>query len=455
MFWSVQPDARGQEDLADPHSRIAERFEDHAQKVRALAQEHVTVIETSDPQRVYTYDPQILALGDGRLVGGYGYGGPGAGEFCKSQGWVDDRDQPLYAAVVTSDDGGQTWQVRHRYRMSHQRPFEAGGKLYVLGQRGDLRIMRSDDRGETWTDPVELTEGESWHQSATGYWKTDTHIYLVMERKDTEDRRIEGWQVANVAPVLMRAELDADLLRRESWTFASELFFMDEVEDDKLNYVGIPFQPANERERHHVSKKPPRTMSPIGWLETNVVKITDPDHIWYDPTGRTYHLLSRCNTGGVNVAAICKVVEHDDGSMTTQLEKAPSGETMLFLPWPGGQMKFYVRYDPQTRLYWMLGSQSTDSMIRVDRMHPRRFALPNQERHRMVLHFSRNLVDWNFAGLVAVGEQINAARHYASMDIDGDDLVIMSRSGNHHAKNAHDGNLTTFHRIENFRGLVY
>jgi hypothetical protein len=48
-----------------------------------------------------------------------------------------------------------------------------------------------------------------------------------------------------------------------------------------------------------------------------------------------------------------------------------------------------------------------------------------------------------------------ASRHYASMVIDGDDLVVLSRSGDKQAKSPHDGNLITFHRVKGFRGLVY
>jgi hypothetical protein len=73
----------------------------------------------------------------------------------------------------------------------------------------------------------------------------------------------------------------------------------------------------------------------------------------------------------------------------------------------------------------------------------------------MVLHFSKNMVDWCFAGLVAVGPGDKGSRHYASMDIDGDDLVILARSGDETAKSAHNGNLITFHRVKNFRELVY
>ncbi|OAM89906.1 hypothetical protein AW736_11365 [Termitidicoccus mucosus] len=77
------------------------------------------------------------------------------------------------------------------------------------------------------------------------------------------------------------------------------------------------------------------------------------------------------------------------------------------------------------------------------------------ETGRLVLHFSKNMIDWCFAGLAAVGPSPKQARHYASMDMDGDDLVILSRSGDARAKSAHDGNLITFHRVRNFRDLVY
>ena len=167
----------------------------------------------------------------------------------------------------------------------------------------------------------------------------------------------------------------------------------------------------------------------------------------------------RAHTGGTGYACIAKVVEQGDkpgtGAMTTMLEKAPSGKTMLYAPCPGGQMKFHVLYDEQTKLYWLLSTQATDSMIRPDRMPADRYNLPNNERRRLQLHFSKNMIDWCFAGLVAVGPAEHASRHYASMAIDGNDLVILSRSGDQRAKSAHDGNLITFHRVKDFRELVY
>ena len=118
-------------------------------------------------------------------------------------------------------------------------------------------------------------------------------------------------------------------------------------------------------------------------------------------------------------------------------------------------MKFHVLYDDISQLYWLLSTQATDSMTQVCRLPENRYNLPNNERRRLQLHFSKNMIDWCFAGLVAVGEVEHASRHYASMAVDGEDIIVLSRSGDHRAKSAHDGNLITFHRIIDFRSLVY
>ena len=65
------------------------------------------------------------------------------------------------------------------------------------------------------------------------------------------------------------------------------------------------------------------------------------------------------------------------------------------------------------------------------------------------------MVDWCFAGMVAMGESALESRHYGDMIIDGDDLLIVSRSGDKDAATAHNGNIITFHRVKNFRDLVY
>ena len=413
------------------------------QPVRPLANDAIVVFQSPSPADIFCYTPGLVRLESGRLVATLDIGGRGV-----------KKEEP-HGRCLTSDDHGQTWTFRTNFPFLHARPFVAGKALYILGHAGDLMVIRSDDEGRTWGVPSKLTAKQSWHQSACNVWTTSNHVYLVMERRVSN--KIKSWPVGELAPVLMRGESGADLTQRANWTFASELSFHDTIPnietDPAIDFFGVPFYSSTYP--RGALPAPQRNSAPIGWLETNVIQFMDPDHIWFDPRGRTFHLWARAHTGGTGYAAIAKVVENDDGTLTTSLEKVPSGKTMLFVPCPGGQMRFHVLYDAPSRLYWLLSSQATDSMTRADRLPENRFNLPNNERHRLQVHFSRNMVDWCFAGLVAVGGTPQEARHYASMAVDGDDLCILSRSGDVHAKSAHDGNLITFHRVRNFRALIY
>lgn len=414
-----------------------------ATPIRPLAQDHVVVYESPDPAKIHCYTPGIARLDGGRLVATMDRGGRGL-----------KKGEPQ-GKIFTSDDRGKTWIHRADFPFLHARPFVAGDSVYVLGQARDLMVIRSDDAGNTWSPAAKLTDGESWHQSACNVHHANGCVYLVMERRVTGD--IKTWGVGEMAPVLMRGKIGADLTRRENWSFASELSFRNTIpnieKDPAIDFFGVPFFPAPYPKGSLPA--PRRNCAPIGWLETNVVQFKDPGHIWFDAKGKTFHLWARAHTGGTGYAAVAKVVEHDDGSMTTSLETVPSGKKVLFVPCPGGQMRFHVLYDEPTRLFWLLSSQATDSMTRAELLPEDRFNLPNNERHRLQLHFSKNMIDWCFAGIVAIGNSPKEARHYASMIIDGDDLCVLSRSGDARAKSAHDGNLITFHRVKDFRSLVY
>lgn len=431
----------------------------HAQGMRPLAAESVTVFESPDPKQLFCYSPGILRLPSGRLVATIDLGGPAAAALPEPVWRRAQTGQAWQGRVLTSDDGGATWQHRTSFPFMHARPFAAGDRLYVLGHAGDLTIISSTDGGDSWSAPSQLSTGQHWHQAPCNAHHANGCVYLVMERRTAFG--IKTWPVAELAPVLMRGRIDADLTRRDAWTFASELGFRNVLADagpgPSLDFFGVPFFAAPYPGGSDPA--PGRHAAPIGWLEGNVVQFTDPNHLWHDPAGKTFHLWLRANTGGTGYAAIAKVVEQGDkpgtGAMTTLLEKVPSGTTMLFVPCPGGQMKFHVLYDDPTRLYWLLSTQATDSMTRPDRLPANRYNLPNNERRRLQLHFSKNMVDWCFAGLVAAGPVEQASRHYASMAVDGDDLVILSRSGDERAKSSHDGNLITLHRVRDFRALAY
>lgn len=408
--------------------------------IRPLANEFSVLWKAGDPAREIGYCPALARLRDGRLIGCMLHAGP------KSE---DDR--PWTVKVHTSDDGGGSWRHRVDVDMIDCFPFEAGSSLYVIGGRRDLTIVRSDDRGNTWSAPIQLTENKLWYCHPGSAVRANGRIYFVMEQiTEPIDR---GFPTHVFAPVVLSARLTDDLTNPGAWTFSNVLSFQDILESHGApNLIGVPFYEPG-RYPHATTH---RSMAPIGWGESNLLQITDPAHIWFDPGGHTFHLLSRSVTGQSNLACLARAVESDDGKkITVSLQEAPSGEPVLYAPLPGGQVSFHIVYDETTRLFWMISSQATDSTRRVDLLEPKRYGMPNQERHRLTLHFSKNAIDWCFAGLVAATDEIGQSHHGGNMIIDGDDLLILMRTADASAVNAHNSNLITLHRVTDFRNLVY
>lgn len=417
---------------------------DEAHIPTAIAQEGLILYESPDPARIFAYSPGLERLPGGRLLATMDQGGPGVVDLPGPHGFRGEGKNAWQGRIFSSDDGGTSWQPRGLFPFMHARPFVAGGRVYILGHDGDLMIMASDDGGDSWHEPVALTAGQNWHQSACNVHRARGRVHMVMERRVTFE--VTGWPVAELAPVLMVADEAADLTRVDSWRFASETSFR--AMPQAPTNVGVPFWPEGQI-------APGRSMHAPGWLESNVVEFDDPGHVWHDPSGRTLYLWMRAHTGSTGLAAIARVCEAADGTFVTEAALAPSGEPMRYVPCPGGHMRFHILFDAVSQRFWLLSSLATDSMRQPDQMPSDRYGLPNNERHILVLHFSRNCVDWCPAGIVARGADAGQARHYASMIVDGDDLQVLSRSGDDRARSAHDGNLITLHTVRRFRELLY
>lgn len=408
-------------------------------KRRGLIDEYTTVWQTLEPTHQIGYCPSLVKLSNGRLLG--------------TLLVYDDRREPDQAYIVevhTSDDNGQNWVHRGSIPMVDAFPFAIGPKVYIIGGRDDLKIASSDDWGDTWSEAVPLDTGRLWYSFPGSAVRTHGRIYLVKECR-TEPIQ-HGFPVWILAPMVLSASLSDDLTRPEAWTFSNTLSFGDILTRyGKPHLLGVPFYEPGR----HGSGDVFRTMSPIGWGETNLIQITDPDHIWHDPEGRTFHMLLRCTTGRSNLAAMAKAVEQENGEIIVDLQNAPSGEPILYVPFPGGHLGFTIQHDPVSGLYWLISSQATDSMRRVDRLHPRHYGMPFNERGNLALYFSRNAMDWCFAGLLLAGSETERSCYHGSFDFDGDDLVVLMRTTDTNATNAHNSNLITFHRLRQFRDLIY
>ena len=383
---------------------------------RLLAGEKV-ITTSPNPDSIYLYTPAIAQGFGGRFVVAVDYGGPGTYSLDGPKSDFGDYKAGNQIRVLLSDDKGRTWrETPARIPMMHEILFKAGGSLYMIGHSGRLLITRSDDNGETWSEPAVLCPEPRWHQSCTAVDVYDGKVTLVYEKWVAEKHKWPG-----VGPVLMQAREDADLTDPSNWKF-SELY-----------------NPDDDMEAARPSGIPVNAPGAPGMLETNVIRVHNPANPFYDATGKSVALLARASTGFPDIGVMLKGYEREDGSLAIGRFRKNEGE-VYFVHIPGGDLKFHILYDPESRLYWLLHSQIDGRM---------------NYRRRLALSYSPDLLRWTFAGLVAVGPTDHSARHYATMIQDGDDLFIVSRSGDEKARTAHDGNIVTFHRIKDFRKLIY
>ena len=395
---------------------------------------------------VYCYSPALCRLSGGRLVASFDLGGPGTPKLeGPRSGPSCDGGTGNLCKVFISDDHGLNWRHTGDFPMLHARPFEAGKNVYLLGHCGELKIAVSRDGGESWSEVTTLNDQEKWHQAPCAVDYRHGNVYLVMEQV------IPGATWPGVAPVLMRGDCRADLTKQENWTFSNPLYFKD-FAGTLPAANGVPFY----RTGRQTPEGPQfRFCGDPGVLESHVLRIYDPGHSFYDPDDRRVMILMRCHTGLTNIGCMAQGMEMPDGTLKLTGLTTPGGAPLAYASLPGGHMKFHIVYDEVTRLYFLVSSQSTDSMTRPQLLGQERYGLPDNERHRLALYFSCNLFDWCFAGMVAIGSTPRCSRHYASMIIDGQDLLILSRSGDENAVSAHNGNMLTLHRVPDFRNLVY
>jgi hypothetical protein len=293
------------------------------------------------------------------------------------------------SVVFSSSDKGKTWtKLADVAPMFWGKLFVHHGRLYFLGTR-----RRFGDVLIRRSDDG----GRTWSEPATaqtgvllrGLYHCAPCRILVHGGRIWRSIEEKGDKKHGMAALVMSAPVEADLLDAKNWTFS---------------------QPLALEQAYH-------------WSEGNLI---------LDPAQNIVNLM-RTGKGGSDKAAIVRV--RADGK---ELSYDPARD---FIDMPGGGSKFTVRYDPQTARYWAIANQQAN---------------PKAFRNHLVLTSSADLRHWQVETSLLFHPDAKAhAWQYIDWEIEGDDIVFVSRTAfadaTGGARDAHDANHLTFHRVPNFR----
>jgi hypothetical protein len=365
-----------------------------------LAMNYTVAAEVPDPQAYFIHDPGMCVLPSGALL----VAAPVWGRSGRGRGGKHIHG-PQYLHLARSRDGGRTWQRLPDQPWAEGTPFVVRDTLYLFTQprqHGDVYFTRSHDEGETWEDPVKVLEGAFWNCQTSMVVRGDT-LYWVLDERHQALTAIAG-------------DLKQDLLSPGAWR--------------RSEVVRAPGVPASFRFRQTETTS---TAPPSDWtLEANVMDIN----------GRL-RVACRVNATGGGTPGVAALWEICDDAHRLDLQ------FRQYVPWPGAYCKFCIVEDEKSGLYWMAASQPTG-------LDPSGLGAGGDpgDRSMLMLYYALDGHCWIPAGCIAMAPDSSQSFMYPSMHIDGDDLVILSRSGRR-SGNYHDADQATFHRVRGFRSLAW
>jgi beta-galactosidase len=270
--------------------------------------------------------------------------------------------------------------------------------VYILGVNKpfqDVHICRSDNNGLTWSKPGKILANGQYHTAPVPITIHDGRIWRAFENAigNTTERNFQTFVIS--------APIDSDLLKASSWTATNKILY-------NKNWTGEE------------------------WLEGNLV-IT-PDH-------RLVNIMRNRSERGDRIALV-DVIDKQTISFNPKTG---------FVRFPGGGVKFTIRFDSISNKYWSLTNYI-----------PQRFLdkRPNDSsgiRNTLALISSKDLNHWTVERIFLQHPDIrNVGFQYADWQFDGDDIIMVVRTAysqpdGTNANNFHDANYISFHRVTEFR----
>jgi hypothetical protein len=359
----------------------------------------VVVSHISKETGKYIGSPGMCVLPDGSYLASHDEFGPKSSEFRSAQ-----------TRIFLSKDRGGSWiQIATIDGQFWSNLFVHNGIVYVMGpnkHHGNFNIRRSDDGGYTWTIPYHSKNGlilpGEYHTAPMPMVIHNGRIWRALEYATAPTTK---WG-QRYSAMMISAPVNSDLLNADNWSKTNYLMY-------DSTYLNGAFN---------------------AWLEGNAV---------VGPKGEMLDILRvDAPSREDEYAAIVKISKNG--------KKATFDPETGFIKLPGGSKKFTIRYDEKSQRYWMLSNYVKPEF--------RGKGNPAGVRNTQALCSSTDLQNWTVHKIVL--EHPDVKYHgfqYVEWLFEGDDIIFLSRTAfddeTGGARNNHDANFLTFHRIKDFRKL--
>lgn len=304
--------------------------------------------------------------------------------------------------IFRSDDNGESWHyVSELMPCFWGELFIHKGDIYMLAtstEYGDLLISKSTDGGKSFSAPVALLRGSNGKDGNSGVHKYPQHAVSFGGRIwRTMEWGAWACEEYRHAAMVISYDENADPLNPESWHFSEPLKY-------DMTWNGI--EPVD-----------------VGGTLEGALAIT--------PNGELYNYMRYCTSARKILAY---KVNTDDPDAPLEYSHP--------VEYPGNHTKFMIQRDEQTGLYYSIACRRLDE--------------PKTIRNLLSLMVSKDLLTWELVTDLLDYRHEDAEKigfQYVAFEIDGDDIIYLSRTAINDAFNFHDTNYSTFHRIKNFRDL--
>jgi len=300
--------------------------------------------------------------------------------------------------IFRSDDDGKSWNyVSELYPCFWGKLFVHRGALYMLGvstEYGDLLIGRSDDAGKTFGVPTVLFRGTSGFKEK-GIHKNPQPVVSYGGRL-WETCEWGSWSSGAHAAMCFSIDENDDLLDASKWAFTPPL-------PHDSSWPGADLRGSGAIEGC-------MTVSPDGKL-LNVMRYSNHDY------------------------ALALRVFPDEPEHQLEFDH--------FIRFPGSGVKFEIKRDPVSGLYLSFVCYRDENI--------------RKGRNLISLIVSKDMENWSLVQHIYDFRHLDADKigfQYVDFEIEGDDILFLTRTAWNGAANMHDANYSIFSRIRNFRELL-